>query len=481
MNRKLILSSAAALIVGSGLWAQQTKTYEETFNIGEDAVLDINTSHANIEFETWNKNQVEVVATVTLENASDEEAKEYFGKEPITILGNSKEIKIKTTSDKVWASLADMDFDFDFNFDFEPMFESFSIEIPDIPEIAVLPEMPPLPPMPPMKVKSFDYSKYKKEGEKYMEEWTQEFEENFDEEYQKEMEEWGKRVEEKAKAWEERNADRLEKMEARMEERAKEMEKRAEEMEKRREELEKKREVAHEKRMEAREKQRAVSSKSKAPNILYFSSDGEPKKYEVKKSIKIKIPKSVKLKMNVRHGEVKLAANTKDIKASLRYASLLASTINGKDTKIDAAYSPLVVERWNAGNLSAKYSEKVKLAQVKDIRLNSTSSNIVIGNALNDVYIINDLGQTDINAIGDDFTRVFVSLKNGQLNTVLPQQNCQLKIVDKRSEVSYPNTLKVDVSKNGNSYVIQGFSQSKQQNAPAFEVNAEYSEVVIRE
>ena len=477
MNKSLLFS-AAALCLSAGLLAQQSKTYKEIFTVGEDAVLKLNTSYADIEFETWNKNQVEVEATVTLENISDEDAEKYFESERVSIMGNSREIEVSTSTHNSWEFVMNDDFDFDFDFDVEPFLQA--IEIPDLPEIAVLPEMPPLPSMPPITVKSFDYSKYKEDGEKYIKEWAEEFEEGFDEEYQKEMEEWGKRMEERAKAWEERNADRLERMEARMEKRAEQMEERREEMEKRREEVEKRREESRA-RLEEKVYRKRIERKGGAPNIFYYSSDGAKKKYEVKKTIKIKMPKSVKLKMNVRHGEVKLATNAKNINASLRYASLLASSIDGAATKIEAAYSPMVIERWNAGNLSTKYSDKVKLVEVKDIHLNSTSSNIVIGNALNDVYIINNLGQTDINAIGKNFTKVFVSLKNGELNTVLPQQNCKLKIVDKLSEVSYPNTLKVDVDKKGNSFIIQGFSKSKQSNAPTFEVNAEYSEVVIKE
>ena len=84
-------------------------------------------------------------------------------------------------------------------------------------------------------------------------------------------------------------------------------------------------------------------------SIFFLSADGEGKKYKVKKTIKIKMPNSVRLKMNVNHGEVKLAATAKDVEASLRYASLLASTIEGKETSIQASYTPIVVQNWNLG------------------------------------------------------------------------------------------------------------------------------------
>lgn len=482
MNRVTILFSVTLLLISVSNRAQVSKTFKESFKVANDAVLALNTTHADIEFETWDKNEVEIIATITLENASKEEAEEYFKNNPLSISGNSSLVEVSTNNSTSWLH-SFLGSDIDFNFDFEPFFDA--IEIPDLPEIAVLPEMPPLPPMPPVPVKSFDYQKYKEEGEKYIEEWSEEFAEGFDEEYQKKMEEWGKRMEERAEEWEERNAERLERMEERMEKRAEEMEKRQEEIAKRREEVMEKRMEAHEKRREAQEKRRehviSRSSDDGSSSFYFISSSGDNSKYQVKKTIKIKMPKSVKLKMNVKHGEVKLAANTKNLNASLRYASLLASAIDGDATEINAAYSPMVIENWNAGNLSAKYSDKIKLATVKNLRLNATSSNVFIGRIVDDVYIVNDLGKTQIETIDSNFKHVYISTKNGELNSGLPQQEFNLKIVDKFSEVNYPKNLKVNVVKNDGSYVIEGCREIKKNTNPSFEVNTSYSEVVLKD
>lgn len=484
MNSKQILFSATALLFTAGLCAQKSKTYKETFNIGEDAVLSIDTSHADIEFETWDKNQVEIEAVVTLVDATDEESTAFFEKELVSIMGNSREIEVKT-ADKTGFSFAFGDFNDNVNFDFEPLF--LDIEIPELPEIAVFPEMPALPPMPPIQFNAFDYSKYKEEGEKYLKEWAESFEESFGEDYQKDMEEWGERMEVRAKEWEERNAEQLERMENRMEERAARMEERQGERDKRSEEQLKRQEEVIEKRYKAQAKQ--VERRGRLwdeegdddSSIFFFSSDSKNQKYKVKKTIKVKMPKSVKLKMNVKHGEIKLAANSKQINASLRYASLLASDISGEYTRIDAAYSPMVIERWNAGNLNTKYSDKVKLASVKNLRLNSISSNITIDKILNDVHIVNDLGSTIINSVDDDFKSVFVSLKNGQLNATLPKSTCNVNIVDRLSQVTYPKTINANVIKTSSGYEIQGCVNTKKDSNPSFDVNAEYSEVVIKD
>ena len=97
-NRQILFKTLLfALFATVGLSAQESKTYKETFNVSDDAVLKINTTHTDIEFDTWDKNQVEIVATVTLEGASDKEATDYFENSPFKMLGNSNEIEVSTS------------------------------------------------------------------------------------------------------------------------------------------------------------------------------------------------------------------------------------------------------------------------------------------------------------------------------------------------------------------------------------------------
>ena len=146
------------LVQGLQLYGQdtQSKTYKETFTVNSDAVLDINTSHADIEFETWNKNQVEITAVVELEEATKEEAERYFEKDVIQIVGNSKEIEV-TTKGRNWSVYSgDGDWDFDYNFNVEvlpdvsfvePLIES--LQIPDLPEVFGNPRITPYATNPP--------------------------------------------------------------------------------------------------------------------------------------------------------------------------------------------------------------------------------------------------------------------------------------------------------------------------------------------
>lgn len=482
MNRKSIVFSFVGLIF-SVATAQESKTYKETFNVASDAVLEINTSHADIEFDTWEKDQVEIVATVTLEGATDEEARDYFEDDPIKIMGNSSQIEVKTVGRNSW-NFVFPETDFDFGFEMEPLF--LDLAIPDLPELAVIPELPVIPPLPPMNFKPFDYGKYKEEGKEYLEEWAEGFKEGFDEEYEEKMKEWGKRWEERAKEWEELNAERMEEREKRFEERAKEMEKRREEVEKRREEAVKRREEAAKKRDKERAKRKEERSlfisryDDDDSNIFYFSSDGENKKYKVKKTIKIKMPKSVKLKMNVKHGEVKLASTAKDINASLRYASLLASTIEGKNTDIRASYSPVVVQNWNLGRLKADYSDRINLREVGELQLNAISSNVVIDKLWNKAYVTNNLGKLAINDINQGFTDVDVSVQNGVVLCKVPDAPVSFYVNGIKSTVNYPTDVTMERTKNYDNVVYKGF-KVRDGSKKSITINSKFSEVVLED
>ena len=480
MNKTPILFSAL-LCTSLGILAQESKTYKETFNVGESTVLELNTSHADIEFETWDKDQVEIVATVTLDGADEEESTSYFKEDPITILGNSKQITVATRDRNSWQfQLADSDFDF--HFDVEPLF--MDLEIPDLPELAVIPELAVMPPMPPINFKEFDYKAYKKKGNKYLKEWAKSFEEGFDEEYAERMEEWGKKVEERAKLWEERNADRLEEREKLMEERAEAWEKRAEERAKLAEERAKLIEERNEARVKARSKGQEslfiTNSDGGGSNIFFFSNDGESKKYKVKKTIKIKMPKSVRLKMNVKHGEVKLADITKDLKASLRYASLLAATIEGKETNITASYSPVVINQWNFGQLKADYSDKINLKRVGNLRLNSVSSNVVIERLQGNALVTNNLGKLKINEVANTFSDIDVSVQNGEVSCQLPTTDVTFYLNGTRSTMDYPVKLQLERTKNFDNVIYKGY-QGRANSGKTIRIDSKYSEVVLKE
>ncbi|MGB5236718.1 MAG: hypothetical protein WBN59_03725, partial [Flavobacteriaceae bacterium] len=319
---------ASALFAVLGVTAQtQKKTYSESFNVNDNTVINVNTSHTDIEFDTWNKNQVSVEAVIELEGATEEEAQRYFENNGIKILGNSSEIEISTKNTSSWGPYVTGVPGYDEEFvieipDVAPFFAD--IEIPDLPEMPEVAALPPMPPLPPMEFGEFDYEEYQERGEAYLEEWSEQFRESFDEEWAEHMKEWGEQYEANMEEYREIQEEYSKEHEAMREERLKEQEEFRKEAEEIRREAQQMQKEALKEGRKMQEEERRVhrnviisGDKVKAPKVYYYSTDGKSGKYKVKRTIKIKMPKSVKLNMNVRHGEVKLAETTRDIKATL--------------------------------------------------------------------------------------------------------------------------------------------------------------------
>ncbi len=481
-NHQILFSGLLLALVGfTGQAQEKSKTYKETFNVNKDTELNINTSYADIEFETWNKDEVEITAVIELEGVDQEEADSYFERDLVKIMGNSQEIEVSTERSAPYAIGYS-----GFNIDIPEMPSVAEIianvEIPEIPaftipEINVMPAMPPMPPLPPIE---FDYDAYKKDGDKYMKEWKKEFDKTFDKEYKKRFEEWGEEMEKMAEEREARREEMRGEREKLREEREKVREEMQERLKEQREELRAQREELRsehaELRKQAREEARTIHG---SPNVFYFSSDGKYKEYKVKKRIIIKMPKYIKLNLNVRHGEVKLAENTKNINASLSYASLLASTIDGANTDIRVSYSPIVVQNWNYGSLSTDYSDEVNLKEVKELKLNSVSSNVVIGKLANKAMVTNNFGALTIDEVSNGFNTIDISMENGELNCKLPETSYVISVNETTSGFKYPNTLKLKSTKKYGGNLHTGYNISKNE-GKTIKINSKFSEVVLK-
>ena len=469
-RKPLLFRLLCIAVLATGLLQAQkkSKTFKETFNVGNDAILELNTTHTDVEFETWDKNQVEIIATVELVDASDEEIEDYFKEDPVRIIGNSKSIRVSTPRVSFWSSnfVWNDAFVGDVVTDIEPLF--LDLEIPELEELSELPEVFVTPLLPPLNFNQFDYEAYKKDGDKYLKEWTKAFREGFDEEYEEKLKAWGK-------AYEERARER----EARLEKRVAEREKRAEERAERKAELAERRARSVKERAEKFKKRYKVYSDDE-PNVFYLLSDGKSKKQKVKKTIKIKMPKSTRLKIDVKHGEIKLAATTKNINASLRYASLLANRIEGNQTNIEALYSPVVVTQWNYGQLKADYADQITLKEVDDLTLDATSSNISIDQLNKKAILSSNLGELVIHKVSKGFSDLDVEVRNGEFYCVIPKTATSFYINGTNSTITYPEVLQMEKTRRFDKEISKGFLNNAN-SGKRITVNSKYSQVVLKE
>lgn len=504
MNKSIInmrLFALSFLIAGSLMAQEKLTKVSQSIKVNKDVKIDLNTSYTNIIFDTWNKNTVEIEAYIEGENLSKEDLNNALKSWNVDVDASSGNVSISTKSNAphVWATsynngdndavkavleelkfeLADLpDVDFDF-------------EMPELPEIPELPEMPELPELPEgVHDIHFDYKAYKKYGEKYLEEYTQEFESKYGKDYAKKMEAWGekfgkewgeeygKQMEEWAKKFEGQfdNKEYEKQMEIWGKRFAKQMDQQAKRIEltlkqkaliaKRHEEQAK----AHMKHAEQRNKLAQEREKlAKERKVLIEKLVDKKNNIKVKKTIKIKMPKGAKLKVNVRHGELEFASNIDNLKADLSHTKFTAYSVNGGSTSINASYSPIHVTNWNLGELNLKYVKKADFNNVKSMVLTSNSSNVTIDNLIGNAIIDGSIGDLKILKIDNTFTNLNILIQNSDAIITLPKVGYNLQYKGMRSRFSHPEK---PLEEN-----MTSFTSSNSNTGKTIVVNAKYSNV----
>ena len=527
MNKTIIkikLYALCFLITGS-LFAQQKLTkVSQSINVNKDVVIDLNTSHTNIIIDTWNKGTVEIEAYIEGEKLSKEELRAVLKLWDVDVDATKNEVSIKTKGggnpnvwiygtgekrdkDAVQAMLKELKFEIadlpEMNFDFNAV-------MPELPEMHEMPELPELPEG--VNNFQFDYKAYKKDGDKYLEEYTKNFESLYGEDYAKKMEAWGekfgkewgekygKQMEEWAKkfesqmnsedyakkmeawgekfgedyakkmeAWGERYAAQMESQADRIEaqaERIKAQQERMQDMREKRAEIDER--VAKEREKHAKEREKLAEKR----RVLVEKLVSPESNSNVKKTIKIKMPKGAKLKVNVRHGEIEFAANIDNLKADLSHTKFTAYSVNGSSTSINASYSPVHVTNWNLGELNLNYVKKAELKNVKNLVLNTISSNVDIENLIGSAVIDGNIGDLNILNIDDTFSNLNVILQNIDAVIKLPKVDCNLQYKGSRTRFAHPKKTSKD---NASNFSTGDFASGK-----SIVVNAKYSNITMQ-
>lgn len=395
-------------------------------------------------------------------------------------------------------------------------------EMPELPEMPEFPELPELPEG--VNTIKFDYDKYQNDGEKYLAEWSKKYEKEGGKELQKRMEEWAKKFadsgyEEKMAKWGEEYGKRFEgkwakdmekwgekfgkrfekdmekwgeefgekfgkdmekwgeefgeRFEKQMEQdakrkeqyRAKREQELAERQQDRKEALLERNEVRKqallERRAELESRRDEMRNRRESVFARGYSSGGNS---QVKRVIKIKMPKKAKLMLNVRHGELKIASLIHNAKGNLSHTTLLAQDIDGSDTSINASYSKVLVNDWKNGTLSLKYVKDALLKNVQGLTLNSNSSNINIDYLSGNNIIDGSFGELAIHNILETFSNLNIVLENSDAWVKLPKVDYSLMFRGERSK--FNNEITKTKTVNGNS-------------GKSIVINAKYSNVNV--
>ncbi len=483
---------------------QRIDKISQSTQVNDDVTIDLNTSYTNIIIDTWNKDIVEVEAYIESDALSKDALKKQADAWNVRVEGSKDFIRINSNSEgESWSEsmihfdtksldLAMQNLEIELaNMPIMPMIDGL-MESLDLANMPKMPNMPNLPDLPEgMNDTNFDFERYKNEGDVYMDKWSREYSAKYGDAYASKMEKWAKEVDTKAfekyekemeawgekfgnqfgetfgkdmEAWGEAFGEKFGKnMEAWGEEFGKNMETWGEQFGK---DMEK-----HAKRMEKElEKHESKRQEHEAKYQAVFDSD-MGKHMKVKKTLKIKIPKDAKLKLNVRHGEMKFTTVIHNLKAELNHTKFLANSIDGEKTAINASYSSLLIKDWKMGALELNFVEDATIQNVNGLVLNANSSNIHIDNLSGNTIINGSFGDLTINKITDNFNTINMTLDNSNANLKLPQADYKLQYIGKNSQLKHP--------KNTKGQAVSSFNSGSLSNNKTIVVNAKYSHVVM--
>jgi hypothetical protein len=196
-----------------------------------------------------------------------------------------------------------------------------------------------------------------------------------------------------------------------------------------------------------------------------FFSSSKKSNLKVKKTIKIKMPKKAKLKLNVRHGALNLTSAIHNLKADVSHASLTANTIDGSQTSINVSYSPVHITNWNAGELKLNYVDQALITSTTSLVLSANSSNVMLKNILSNAIIDGSFGDLVIGNISNDFKNINLVLENSEANVKLPQGDYNLFYKGTKSLYNNESTSSKTINSDSNKTIV---------------INAKYSNVVVK-
>ncbi len=306
----------------------------------------------------------------------------------------------------------------------------------------------------------FDYEAYQKDGDKYIAKFEKEIEANFGDDFEEDMEKWASQFEKNAENWE-KNFEM--KMEINEEELEKSMEKWAESFGKDME--------AWGESFGAQMEARFGDSENRSKVIGLSNS-------KAKKTINLKMPRNAKLNLDVRHGNVNLSGTTNNLRADLSHSKLTADRINGKNTNVEAAYSPVNINYWSYGVMDAKYVKSFKIDKVKSIKLSSNSSNVNIGEVEDTGILSGNFGELNIASVGPNFKNLDINLENSDLELGLPSSAFNFMYSGTQSDIKHPKTLKLTSSESYDNKKLTGFHKTKDSGGN-ISIKANFSEVLL--
>jgi len=214
---------------------------------------------------------------------------------------------------------------------------------------------------------------------------------------------------------------------------------------------------------------------------MSWNSDDQPSRKtnrNVKRVIKIKMPKKAELDLNVRYGKLKMA-DVHNAKATVSHGSLAVRNITGGNSSFDVSYSPIIIDNWSGGSLTTSQVKDCTISQAKNISITANSSNVSIDNLNGSGLISGSFGKLSIPKIADNFGSLTIILDNSDLSLKLPQDAFNFSYNGDHNDFILPKKLETQIMKNGKTEMVNGFHKTRSTNN-LINISAKYSDVVLQ-
>jgi len=509
---KTIYLKLVLLLMTVSVTAQQKLSkIDQSVRADKDVVVNLDTSHTNIIVETWDNDYIEVEAFIESKTLSKAEMQKALDNWEVSLTGDSDYITIASKGARgVWS-------------------DDMSLGILDEESIAVLSSLPELldinitpllegiekldlleglpeglsalriPKSPDGNYNfDFDYDRYKKEGESYLDTWSKKYRKEYGAAYEQDMRTWAKSIkqedidkfEKKMDAWGENLGKQIgnvledvfdEDFEDSMEEWGENFEKKFES------------EIAPKLEAWGKRFEKEVGPKLEAWGKRFgeeferkmqaqFESDGDNGNqksnklfkaidYNTTKTIIIKMPKKAKLKLNVRHGELKLANVLENANGTISHGSFIANHITGGSTSINVSYAKVAIKDWRSGELKLNYVDDAIIANANNLILNAVSSDVEVNTLSGNSVINGSFGDLLVNTIASDFNN---------LNIILENSDAKLKLPDTDYNLFYSGSRSKFNNVTASNKTIKNYPNNNSNTSKTIVINAKFSNVIAK-
>jgi len=207
------------------------------------------------------------------------------------------------------------------------------------------------------------------------------------------------------------------------------------------------------------------------------AKNGWMMKRSVKRVIEIKVPKSAKFEMNLRHSKMEVSS-LHNVDANLSYSGLQLDTATGQNSKIVMSYSTLSINSAESLNLDIDYSKKVDLKKVDQLNVTSKMSELKIGSIQNQAIIKGTYGNINIDRIDDDFSLIDIHLEKSSANLKLPSdKNFRFYAKSSNSKIEVNSELDFSMTKSFDDVIYTNTNSKK--SSQIFNITANYSNLKL--